>query len=65
MNGGCHKVKGQTLCAYENDNTIEGRCRMVEADTAFLFLGCIASIGAAVLCFIASRRGGSVRHSAV
>ncbi|TKA42390.1 hypothetical protein B0A54_06840 [Friedmanniomyces endolithicus] len=37
-----------------------------EADSAFLFLGFLASLAAAVLCFLASRRGGrGVKSSAV
>jgi len=38
---------------------------MVEADSAFLFLGFLASVAAAVLCFMATRGRGSVKHSAV
>ncbi|KAH9834684.1 marvel domain-containing protein [Teratosphaeria destructans] len=43
-----------------------GRCRKMEADAAFLFLGFIASAAAAALCYVGSRKGsGGLKHSAV
>jgi len=72
LNGGCKGKGDNRICGIPATsdkaavNMLNSRCRMVEADAAFLFLGFIASIAAAVLCFLASRRsGGRVRHSAV
>ncbi|KAK1057538.1 hypothetical protein LTR12_008689 [Friedmanniomyces endolithicus] len=69
LNGGCQKSGGEDYCAVPSENThavLSGRCRTAEADSAFLFLGFLASLAAAVLCFLASRRGGrGVKSSAV
>ncbi|KAK5125055.1 hypothetical protein LTR85_001246 [Meristemomyces frigidus] len=66
LNGGCKGKGDNQECGFASYNVLPGRCRMAEADSAFLFLGFLISIGAAVLCFLASRRGGGVsKHSAV
>lgn len=39
---------------------VAGRCRTVEADAAFLFLGFVACVAAAALCFMAQKRGRAV-----
>nr|POF04597.1 hypothetical protein CFP56_56078 [Quercus suber] len=72
MNGGCKGKGDNQVCGIAKDaNTakealshLESHCRTIEADTVFLFLGFIACVGAAALCFMGSRRGGT-RHSAV
>lgn len=65
MNGGCHKIDGDWFCAYQPGKPLANRCHAVQADTAFLFLGFIANVTAAILAFIAHRRGGTMKHSAV
>ncbi|TKA79026.1 hypothetical protein B0A55_03159 [Friedmanniomyces simplex] len=69
LNGGCYGSGDKKLCGFPVQNykgVLAGRCRTAEADAAFLFLGFLASVAAAVLCFLASRRGGrGVKHSAV
>jgi len=66
INGGCKGHGSNEACGFSGYNVLPGRCRMVEADSAFLFLGFLASIAAAILCFIASKRsGGGMKHSAV
>ncbi|KAK4549532.1 hypothetical protein LTR36_006529 [Oleoguttula mirabilis] len=66
LNGGC-KGKGDNLqCGIDiHPYALPGRCKMVEADSAFLFLGFLVSVAAAVLCYLASKRGGGARRSAV
>nr|POE49151.1 hypothetical protein CFP56_32301 [Quercus suber] len=72
MNGGCRGKGDDETCGFAADadstadalSTLLSHCHTVEADTAFLFLGFVACIGAAVLCLMAGRRGGA-RHSAV
>jgi hypothetical protein len=59
LNGGCMTKKGTPYCGYEFDE-LPGRCKVVEADTAFLFFGFAACVGAAVLCFLAHKRGSTV-----
>lgn len=65
INGGCVSTRSQgTICAYEGEDEINGRCHMARADTVFLFLGCAACVGAAALCLLQMKRGTG-RHSAV
>jgi len=69
LNGGSITSGTDTLYGFPTTNyhaVLSGRCRTAEADSAFLFLGFLASLAAAVLCFLASRRGGrGVKSSAV
>lgn len=57
LNGGCVKRKGIPYCGYDSLDELSGRCKVVEADAAFLFLGFAACLGAAVVCFLAHKRG--------
>jgi hypothetical protein len=36
------------------------RCKIVKSDTALLFLGFAACVGAAAVCYLAHKRGHSV-----
>lgn len=50
---------------YENDNddgagAIIGRCKVIKSDTAFLFMGFAACVGAAAVCYLAHKRGRSI-----
>lgn len=70
VTGGCKRHKDDYKCGYlpfddGGKDQLEGRCKLVEADAAFLFLGFVASVVGAVLCLIASRRGGVGKRSAV
>lgn len=66
INGGCFdRQDGHCIQTAYEFKDIRAHCRAVEADAAFLFLGFLACVAAAVLAFIAHRRGGSMRHSAV
>ncbi|KAK0284190.1 hypothetical protein LTR35_005905 [Friedmanniomyces endolithicus] len=69
LNGGSITSGTDTLYGFPTTNyhaVLSGRCRTAEADSAFLFLGFLASLAAAVLCFLASKRGGrGVKSSAV
>lgn len=60
LNGGCVKTKRGPACGYVDLEEIAGRCKVLEADSAFLFLGFGACVGAAVLCFLAHKRGSTV-----
>jgi len=60
LNGGCVNTKSGPRCAWNSLEEISGRCKVVEADSAFLLLGFAACVGAAVLCFLAQRRGKTV-----
>ncbi|KAK5135799.1 hypothetical protein LTR08_004626 [Meristemomyces frigidus] len=66
VSGGC-KGKGENqICGAHGTDGNGVRCRMIEADSAFLFLGFLVSVTAAVLYYMASRRSGrEVRHAAV
>ena len=67
LDGGC-VGKGQNVnCGLteDADGGLIGRLKVIEADAAFLFLGFLISIGAAVLYYLASRRNDrGARHSA-
>lgn len=68
LNGGCKGHGENKTCGgpkLTGTDLLNGRCRQIEADSAFLFLGFLASVSAAVLCWMASRRGGSMKQSAV
>jgi hypothetical protein len=60
LNGGCVTMKGVPYCGYDNLEQLAGRCKVVEADTAFLFFGFAACVGAAVVCFLAHKRGSTI-----
>ena len=60
LNGGCVNTKSGPRCSWNNLEEIAGRCKVVEADTAFLFFGFAAFVGAAVLSFLAQKRGKTV-----
>jgi len=66
---GCGKEYGTDICGIQLENNpysaVTARCKTVEADAAFLFLGFLASLAAAALCYLASTRGGrGVKNSA-
>ena len=48
------------FCGIEDWDEAEAHCKVIKSDTAFLFLGFAACVGAAVLCFLAHKRGRSV-----
>ncbi|KAK4565228.1 hypothetical protein LTR86_003845 [Recurvomyces mirabilis] len=62
INGGTRKGRGDTYyVGYPTDNAheaLQSRCQKIEADSVFLFLAFLVSVAAAVLCFMASKRGG-------
>jgi hypothetical protein len=60
LNGGCMTKKGTPYCGYDGLEEISARCKVVEADAAFLLLGFVACVGAAVVCFLAHKRGSTV-----
>ena len=60
MLGGCHKSKGYEYCGYDDYDQVVGRCKVVKSDTAFLFIGFVACLGAAAVRFLAHKRGRSV-----
>lgn len=66
INGGCAKFKGSPdICGFSDFSQLVGRCRTVEADAAFLFLGFIASLVAAVLYLSVMRNQKKGLHAAV
>lgn len=66
VNSGCvhNENRHKYYCGFDY-NDMPDRCRTVEADAAFLFLGFLACIATAVLCFLAHKRGGTGRSSVV
>ena len=60
MDGGCYKKNGYYYCGYDSEDQVIGRCKVVKSDTAFLFLGFAACLGAAAVSFIAHKRGHSI-----
>lgn len=60
LNGGCVKLKDNEWCGADGFKQLADRCKVIEADAAFLFLAFVASVGAAVVCFLAHKRGSTV-----
>lgn len=65
INGGCRKKDGDSYCGFDEYSDLEGRCHIASANAAFLFLGFLAALAAAILCWLAVRKakrsyGGSV-----
>lgn len=58
LDGGCVTDNhGQTGCYWEYDNSkLHSRCVSAQADTAFMFLGFIACVGALIASFLSGRR---------
>lgn len=68
LNGGCEGSAKGMYCGFDMSKPaadLRSRCHAIEADTAFLFLSFLTCIAAAVLCFMAHKRGGGVKHTAV
>jgi len=61
LTGGCKFANHQTICGFPTSAAIRSRCHDMEADAAFLFLGFLASVATAVLCFLSSRGGGGTK----
>jgi len=60
LSGGCQPITndrlGRTLqCGFYTAADVKHRCRLAEADTVFLFLGCVTSVAAAWLCVHAAK----------
>lgn len=61
ISGGCIKDStdsdgsSQYTCGFFKKSDVEHRCHMAEADAAFMFLGFIVSLGAAILCLHVAR----------
>ena len=59
LNGGCKTLDdGETVCGFLYLHELQGRCRMLEADTTFVFLAFAAGVGAVVLGLIGVRKAG-------
>lgn len=58
LDGGCVTVNnGDTSCWWALDNSkLHSRCVSAQADTAFMFLGFIACVGALIASFLSGRR---------
>ncbi|KAF2461408.1 marvel domain-containing protein [Lineolata rhizophorae] len=58
--GGCVESNSGDLraCGIDSIDDAKGRCKMGQADSAFMFLGCIISIAIVIMVFISSKRGG-------
>lgn len=57
ISGGCifDWVGNQYQCGFYSTADIERRCHMAEANTAFLFLSFLVSLGAAIFCVRVAR----------
>lgn len=65
MNGGYYyDNEGGYTPGVTSFDELKSHCTTIKADTAFLFLGCITCLVAAVLVLLVRRRGGN-RNAAV
>ena len=53
-------IDRESYCGFHDWAELRGRCKFVKSDTAFLFFGFAACVGAAAICFLAHKRGRSV-----
>ena len=56
INGGCTQLDdGDWYCGYDSLEDLTHKCRMAEADTAFMFLSAVVTLVAAILSIRVAR----------
>lgn len=61
ISGGCTGKGDNKICydgtwGSDSDSTIKSRCKRAEADCAFMFLACIASVAVLIASFLSRNR---------